>query len=253
MQLLGSVLASWLRLYPSRAVGPSFKEAKRIHSTVDGQNPAPLGIHWKPWIFGIYRGVILPGLLWWCEMDFVHPQYQPPKYPNFTSFPRIISPSCFHVFFGFFGVPFVFHSPGICCFNSSVASRSVMSLGKCLRAAARQGLRCPSGRWGELLDDPFASPGKKAIGNWIAPVCRFVGLFVCFNCLLACLLGLAWLGLAWLGLAWLGLAWPGLALPCLALPCLALPCLALPCLALPCLPCLLACLLFVCFVGLFCW
>ncbi|CAJ1372473.1 unnamed protein product [Effrenium voratum] len=39
--------------------------------------------------------------------------------------------------------------------------QSVMSLGKCLRAAARQGLCCPSGRWGELLDDPFASPGKK--------------------------------------------------------------------------------------------
>jgi len=39
--------------------------------------------------------------------------------------------------------------------------KSVMSLGKSLRAAARHGLRCPSGDWGELLDDPFAAPEKK--------------------------------------------------------------------------------------------
>eukprot|EP00438_Fugacium_kawagutii_P028308 Skav219883 [mRNA] locus=scaffold777:416045:419923:- [translate_table: standard] len=38
---------------------------------------------------------------------------------------------------------------------------SVMSLGKSLRAAARHGLRCYNGDWGELLDDPFAAPGKK--------------------------------------------------------------------------------------------
>lgn len=37
-----------------------------------------------------------------------------------------------------------------------------MSLGKSLRAAARHGLRCYNGDWGELLDDPFAAPGKKA-------------------------------------------------------------------------------------------
>ena len=37
-----------------------------------------------------------------------------------------------------------------------------MSLGKSLRAAARHGLRCYQGDWGELLDDPFAAPGKKA-------------------------------------------------------------------------------------------
>ncbi|CAE7744819.1 unnamed protein product, partial [Symbiodinium pilosum] len=39
--------------------------------------------------------------------------------------------------------------------------QSVMSLGKSLRAAARNGLRCVAGDWGELRDDPFAAPGKK--------------------------------------------------------------------------------------------
>ena len=39
--------------------------------------------------------------------------------------------------------------------------QAIMSLGKSLRAAARHGLRSPSGDWGELLDDPFAGPGKK--------------------------------------------------------------------------------------------
>lgn len=39
--------------------------------------------------------------------------------------------------------------------------RSVMSLGKSLRAAARHGLRCYQGDWGELLDDPFAARAKK--------------------------------------------------------------------------------------------
>ena len=43
--------------------------------TVGGRNPAPLGIHEKPLFIGIYRGLILPGFLRWCEMDFVHPQY----------------------------------------------------------------------------------------------------------------------------------------------------------------------------------
>lgn len=37
-----------------------------------------------------------------------------------------------------------------------------MSLGKSLRAAARHGLRCYQGDWGELLDDPFAARAKKA-------------------------------------------------------------------------------------------
>ena len=43
--------------------------------TVDGRNPAPLGNHKKPLSVGIYKGIIIPGLLGWCEMDFVHPQY----------------------------------------------------------------------------------------------------------------------------------------------------------------------------------
>ncbi|CAE7776648.1 unnamed protein product, partial [Symbiodinium microadriaticum] len=41
-------------------------------------------------------------------------------------------------------------------------AQSVMALGKSLRAAARSGLRSPAGDWGELRDDPFAAPGKKA-------------------------------------------------------------------------------------------
>ena len=36
-----------------------------------------------------------------------------------------------------------------------------MAAGKALRSAAREGLRSPSGDWGELKDDPFAAPGKK--------------------------------------------------------------------------------------------
>ena len=40
---------------------------------MDGQNPAPLGIHEKPLFVGSYRGIILSGFARWCEMDFVHP------------------------------------------------------------------------------------------------------------------------------------------------------------------------------------
>ena len=32
-------------------------------------------LHGKPLFVGIYRGNIIPGFLWWCEMDLVHPQY----------------------------------------------------------------------------------------------------------------------------------------------------------------------------------
>mmetsp|Transcript_127247 Transcript_127247/g.245422 ORF Transcript_127247/g.245422 Transcript_127247/m.245422 type:complete len:667 (-) Transcript_127247:94-2094(-) len=41
--------------------------------------------------------------------------------------------------------------------------REVMGIGKVLRAAARQGIRAPSGTWGELRDDPFAAPEKKVM------------------------------------------------------------------------------------------
>ena len=33
---------------------------------------------------GIYKGIIIPGFLRWCEMDFVHPQYDPSKLSGFT-------------------------------------------------------------------------------------------------------------------------------------------------------------------------
>jgi len=36
-----------------------------------------------------------------------------------------------------------------------------MAVGKSLRAAAREGLHCPAGSWGELRDDPFAAREKK--------------------------------------------------------------------------------------------
>lgn len=39
--------------------------------------------------------------------------------------------------------------------------QQTMRVGKQLRLAAREGLRCPIGDWGELRDDPFAAPGKK--------------------------------------------------------------------------------------------
>ena len=42
---------------------------------MDGRNPAPLGNHGKPLFVGIYREIMIPGFLRWCEMDFVHPQY----------------------------------------------------------------------------------------------------------------------------------------------------------------------------------
>ena len=35
---------------------------------------APLANHGNPLFIGIYRGIIIPGLLGWCEMDFVHQQ-----------------------------------------------------------------------------------------------------------------------------------------------------------------------------------
>ena len=41
--------------------------------TADGQNPAPLGKKWEPLFVGICMGITIPGLLRWCEMDFVHP------------------------------------------------------------------------------------------------------------------------------------------------------------------------------------
>ena len=45
---------------------------KSLH-TVDARNPAPFGNHGKPVFVGIYQGIIIPGFLRWCEMDFVHP------------------------------------------------------------------------------------------------------------------------------------------------------------------------------------
>ena len=42
---------------------------------MDGKNPAPLGIHEKPLFVCICRGDRILAFLRWCEMDFVHPQY----------------------------------------------------------------------------------------------------------------------------------------------------------------------------------
>ena len=36
--------------------------------TVDGQNPGPLGNHEKPLFVGIYKGLMIPGLLTWCRI-----------------------------------------------------------------------------------------------------------------------------------------------------------------------------------------
>ena len=41
--------------------------------TADARNPAPFGATGDH-CFGNYRGIIIPGLLRWCEMDFLHPQ-----------------------------------------------------------------------------------------------------------------------------------------------------------------------------------
>ena len=40
-----------------------------------GQKPfAPTTTHGKPLLVGIYKRIIVPGFLRWCEMNFVHPQ-----------------------------------------------------------------------------------------------------------------------------------------------------------------------------------
>lgn len=39
--------------------------------------------------------------------------------------------------------------------------QETMTVGKCLRAVAREGIRAPAGDWGELHDNPFAAKGKK--------------------------------------------------------------------------------------------
>ena len=54
---------------------------KDVQATVDGQNPAPLSKHGNPLFVGIFRGVVIPRILRWCEMDVVHPQYLPPTPP----------------------------------------------------------------------------------------------------------------------------------------------------------------------------
>ena len=39
---------------------------------------------WQPLFVGILRGIIVPGFLRWCEMDFVHPQYVKGMFINNT-------------------------------------------------------------------------------------------------------------------------------------------------------------------------
>ena len=41
-------------------------------NTVDGQNPAPLGNHGKPFFVGIHRGIIILGFLVWCRILSIH-------------------------------------------------------------------------------------------------------------------------------------------------------------------------------------
>ena len=42
--------------------------------TVDELHPALHSNHDDPLFVGIYKGIIIPGFLRWCETDFVHPQ-----------------------------------------------------------------------------------------------------------------------------------------------------------------------------------
>ena len=37
--------------------------------------------HGNPLFAGIYRGIIIPGFLRWCGMDFIHPQYFGTAFP----------------------------------------------------------------------------------------------------------------------------------------------------------------------------
>ena len=48
-----------------------------VGATVDGRNPfrTALKLWLKPLFVGIYRGIIIPGFLRWCKLDFVHPQF----------------------------------------------------------------------------------------------------------------------------------------------------------------------------------
>ena len=45
---------------------------ENLGGTVDGRNPAPLSNHWKPVFVGIYRGIIIPGLLRWCRISSIY-------------------------------------------------------------------------------------------------------------------------------------------------------------------------------------
>ena len=40
--------------------------------TVGGQNPAPLATMESHYLFGIYRGIIIPRFLRWCSISFIH-------------------------------------------------------------------------------------------------------------------------------------------------------------------------------------
>ena len=62
------LLSCWLN-------SPSWPAPQLCLHAVDGQNPAPLGISENQLFDDIYRGIIIPGFLRWCEMDFVHPQW----------------------------------------------------------------------------------------------------------------------------------------------------------------------------------
>ena len=55
-------------------------EKSHASNTVDGRNPAPPKQPWStPLFVDIYGGIEILGCLMWCEMDFVHPQYDPPE------------------------------------------------------------------------------------------------------------------------------------------------------------------------------
>ena len=62
------------RQYEQLAAGlPGLKESRVcmcVRPTMDGRNPEPLEKCGKPLFVGMYRRILIPGFLRWCEMDF---------------------------------------------------------------------------------------------------------------------------------------------------------------------------------------
>ena len=60
-------------LISARKRDPQQEDTTIISCTVDRRNTAPNGSHGKPMFVGSYRGIIIRGLLGWCEINGFRP------------------------------------------------------------------------------------------------------------------------------------------------------------------------------------